>query len=688
LNKTEKFILQKLGKDSLEELEQQDYIGLIRQLNKYGLRFEEQPEEVEEKLKDFYPVLTDYNREAKTINLAGEEKEVKEIKDIVNDEKGKMNYIVEGDNLHGLKAIEKIYEGKINQIYIDPPFNTGNEFKYNDKMVGEDDNYKHSKWLSFMKKRLEIARQLLTEDGSIFVHIDDNEQSQLKLLMDEVFGENNFITTLVIKTSSPNGFKVKANKPVRVKDYILMYCKSKKEYKYSKLFIARDGKWDSHYNKFYDYKQNKTFSLKNKLIEENIMKKNDKLSELDLNNKDFKKYYLKYKNNICQTAFYPNNKHKKKSKNTKDVYKFKNSENNTMYLENGRRLVFLDVSLNNIEKTNELGFSMALSDVWKDIDFNNIQNETPHITFTNGQKPLKLIQRIIKTYPDKNKNMTIMDFFAGSGTTGHAVLDLNKEDGGNRNFILMTNNENTSLNKKYLIWDYLVENDIIEDYDKTKFTTTGKRYQYYKDYINKNFPLNIDKHYNIEIKKEHKENKKLQEFIETNKFKTFLENLKLYIADNGICQNVTYPRMRKVIEGYTDSKGNQVEGLGGNLSYLKTDFVPKYKELDKRELALSNKIYNLIKMSEEAHIEIDVEQDFYKLYKSEVEENKIVAFYNRVLDYNELKTIQSKMEEFKDYKKIIYIRENVNFLNDSRIEELKGQGFEFKEIPRELMYLN
>jgi adenine-specific DNA-methyltransferase len=682
LNKTEKFILQKLGKDSLEELEQQDYIGLIRQLNKYGLRFEEQPEEVEEKLKDFYPVLTDYNRKTKTINLAGEEKEVKEIKDIINDEKGKMNYIIEGDNLHGLKAIEKIYEEKCQILIADPPYNTGNGFQYNDKIVGSDDDYRHSKWLSFMKKRLKVIHGLLSKDGIAFIHIDNNEQSQLKLLMDEVFGEKNFITMFdwISSTSKGNDSKFIANQ----NEYILCYCKNKDHVSFKQKEVKKEFKYTDEYSSYRGkYNLNKldrgSLRYAESLDYSIVNDKGEKIypgpssKSIKEKRKDHKKRING--NHTDRDWCWRWSKSKVQWGLKKDFIVFKNE--NVYYKE----YELVDNTNSLVNKTNPY---KNIIDFVKTSTGNqeiiNIFNER----IFDYPKPVKLIKYLIKLHP--NPNAKIIDPFAGSGTTGHAVLELNKEDGGNRSFILMTNNENTSLNKKYLIWDYLVENNIVEDYDKTKFTSTGKRYQYYKNHINKNFPLNIDKHYNIEIKQEHQENKKLQGFIETDKFKTFLENLKLYIADNGICQNVTYPRMRKVIEGYTDSKGNKVEGLGGNLSYLKTDFVPKYKELDKRELALSNKIYNLIKMSEEAHIEINVEEDFYKLYKSEVKENKIVAFYNRVLDYNELKTIQNKMEEFKDYKKIVYIRNGIDF-EDKLISELQEKGYIFKEIPEELMYL-
>lgn len=142
---------------------------------KYGLVWEEHEERVDEELKTQIPTF----------------EEIKE-KEIECTENDKFNFLLEGDNLHSLYLLEKTHKGKIDVIYIDPPYNTGNEdFIYNDKIIDNEDGYKHSKWLSFMEKRLELAKKLLTEQGIIFISIDDNEVAQLKILCDEVFGENN-----------------------------------------------------------------------------------------------------------------------------------------------------------------------------------------------------------------------------------------------------------------------------------------------------------------------------------------------------------------------------------------------------------------------------------------------------------------------------------------------------------------
>ena len=151
-------------------------LGLLRSHKKYGLVWEDKPEDVEERLRDELPVL----------------REVKD-KYIPSDADDSPNHIIiEGDNLEALTALSYTHERKIDVIYIDPPYNTGNkDFIYNDSYVDAEDSYRHSKWLSFMNKRLKIAKRLLSEKGVIFVSIDDNEQANLKLLCDEVFGATN-----------------------------------------------------------------------------------------------------------------------------------------------------------------------------------------------------------------------------------------------------------------------------------------------------------------------------------------------------------------------------------------------------------------------------------------------------------------------------------------------------------------
>ena len=161
----------------------------VRQ-KKYGLVFEEHKERVDVELEKNLPVLT-------------------EVKERFIGKGGDVNFLIEGDNLAALKLLEKTHRGKIDVIYIDPPYNTGNkDFVYDDKYVDQVDTFRHSKWLSFMEKRLRIARSLLRSTGSIFISIDDNEYATLKLLCDSVFGEECFVNSIAIKMSEVSGVKM------------------------------------------------------------------------------------------------------------------------------------------------------------------------------------------------------------------------------------------------------------------------------------------------------------------------------------------------------------------------------------------------------------------------------------------------------------------------------------------------
>lgn len=192
-------------------------INLVNTKKKYGLVWEDKPEDVEEELRAKLPVL----------------KEVKE-RAIINDtetEQYPNHILIEGDNLHALTALTFTHEGKIDLIYIDPPYNTGKktEFKYNDKYVDEEDSFRHSKWLSFMSKRLRIAHTLLAEDGVLIMSIDDHEVAQIKLVCDEIFN-----SSPNPKASNQIGFLIwdlgtgtQAGHFVRSHEYLLVYVKNK-----------------------------------------------------------------------------------------------------------------------------------------------------------------------------------------------------------------------------------------------------------------------------------------------------------------------------------------------------------------------------------------------------------------------------------------------------------------------------
>jgi len=184
----------------------------LKKRKKYGLVWEDKTEEVVEMCKEKLPVL----------------KEVKD-KEIITDKNKPVNLLIEGDNYHALSVLNYTYAGKVDVIYIDPPYNTGNkDFIFNDHYVDREDAYRHSKWLSFMEKRLKLAKNLLKDTGVIFISIDDNEVAQLKLLMDnpDLFGEGNFIANIIWRKKRTFGRGDALIIPQT--EYILNYAKVKR----------------------------------------------------------------------------------------------------------------------------------------------------------------------------------------------------------------------------------------------------------------------------------------------------------------------------------------------------------------------------------------------------------------------------------------------------------------------------
>ena len=231
---------------------------------KYGLVWEEHEEEVDRMLKDNIPVFCEQK-----------DKEIKETDD-------GYNFLLEGDNLHSLKLLEKTHKGKIDVIYIDPPYNTGNkDFVYADKYVGDDDSYRHSKWLSFINNRLKIARTLLNEEGILLISINDCEMSNIKLLCDSIFGENNFVENFIwVKNSGGSLSKTTLTRH----EYILCYAKNKEEsYKSPFYMMLKPGYKDVI--SLLDKCKRKGLSIKDaeKKLRD-FYKKNDELKGISLYN--------------------------------------------------------------------------------------------------------------------------------------------------------------------------------------------------------------------------------------------------------------------------------------------------------------------------------------------------------------------------------------------------------------------
>ena len=430
--------------EGLTDRERSALLGLLRADKAYGLVWEDKSEKVEERMQEELPVL----------------KEVKKRALISKDKDAPNHILIEGDNLEALTTLAYTHAGRIDVIYIDPPYNTGNkDFVYNDKFINPDDEYKHSKWLSFMSRRLRIAKQLLSDKGVIFISIDDNEQAQLKLLCDEVFGEDGFLGNIIWeKTDSPRmdvkGFYTRH-------DYILVYKRPEFELK-----RIPQNNIPKHYNKVDE--QGKRYYLK-------------PLRLMGGHKSDSLYYGIQCPDG---SIIFP-----METNGEKGCWRWSKKK----FEEENYRIEFIKSkkswSVNYRIYADDLP-DMPVSTIWSFEEVGSTRTAKTGLTQIVDQsifsypKPVSLIVQILKVA--SSNNSTVLDFFAGSGTTLHATMQLNAEDGGHRQCILVTNNE------------------------------------------------------------------------------------------NGICENVTYERNKRVIQGYTTPKGEQVAGLTGNtLRYYKTDFVPR-----------------------------------------------------------------------------------------------------------------
>lgn len=316
------------------------------------------------------------------------------------------NLIIQGDNLLALKALEQDFNGKIKCIYIDPPYNTGNAFEH------YDDNLEHSIWLNLMYQRIKLLYSLLSNDGAFCMHLDDQEVHYAKVVCDEIFGRQNFMATIAIKSSTPSGVKTshKDKKIIKQKDLMLVYKKSD-SLKINPQYI-RKQKWDTHFNYFINDDNKTVESLITILKQKSILKEDETIKDFDIDNELHRNFYIKYADRICQTASHKNLELKERSRNLKD--EILHTENAMFY--NGRQLATLSNSLNEVVYKNKIvkDFATLLCDIWVDIDFQNTQNEGG-IEFPNSKKPELLIQRVLSLFTEKGD--LVLDSFLGSGTT-------------------------------------------------------------------------------------------------------------------------------------------------------------------------------------------------------------------------------------------------------------------------------
>lgn len=498
-------LIQKIKQlEGISQDERAYLINLVNTKKKYGLVWEDKPEDVEEQLRESLPVLKEV-KEKRILGKALPKSNIvtqtlfdnpeNQTNPVNHDSDDFPNHIlIEGDNLHALTALTFTHEGKIDVIYIDPPYNTGNkDFKYNDHFVDKEDSYRHSKWLSFMNKRLRIAKKLLSEKGVIFISIDDNEQAQLKLLCDEVFLEENIIAKFIWRTDGnfDNQAQIK-----NCHEYILTYSKLGDKFKVSSTIDPNVGE-DSKL-----FKENIQNTIvkngpKNPISEVIIPVGFPSLFEGGKIGKRSNKYPY-YLSDVSISQY----------KTMEDVI-VKSGWSSKGLLE-----LFIKNEFSPVLDTKNQLTEFKISETGS-IEAIKVRADQSHVisvlmnmgnTQSNSNKlmemgikfsypkPITLIEYLIKII--SNKKISILDFFADSGTTLHATMQLNADDGGNRQCILVTNNE------------------------------------------------------------------------------------------NNICEEVTYERNKRVIEGYSNAKGVAMAGLtNNNLRYYKSEFVSRNPSIkNKKEL--------------------------------------------------------------------------------------------------------
>jgi adenine-specific DNA-methyltransferase len=340
----------------------------------------------------------------------------------------KLNLIIKGNNFQGLHSIVTRFRRKIKLVYIDPPFNTGDdEFKYNDK-------FNHSTWLTFMRNRLSVAKDLLSKNGVICVHIGNEEASYLQMLLDEIFGRENYLNHITMTTNAPSGFKATSAKIFSTANHIFLYSRYVGQAELNKIYLKKE--YDAAY-KYYllnpeeDYSKWRFKTITEKLAEQEGVS----IKELRKKHGDagmsilLSKFADANRQTVFRTAAISGGalaKRKdtvqKSRENFNTVFQYPNEDVDNFYILNGEQIIFWNNLYRNVEE--EIVPSETLTDVWTDIPFTGIANEGG-VTLKNGKKPEKLLKRIIDMTTEKGD--LVLDFFAGSGTLGAVAHKMDRQ---------------------------------------------------------------------------------------------------------------------------------------------------------------------------------------------------------------------------------------------------------------------
>lgn len=568
-----------MAKSDYENWDKSDLIKEIERLKKrkkYGLVWEDKLEDVVEQCKIELPILA----------------EVKS-KEISTDPDKPYNLLIEGDNYHALSILNYTHKGKIDLIYIDPPYNIGKskEWKFNDKWVDPNDSYKHSKWLSLISKRLLLAKHLLSSRGVIFISIDENEYANLKLLCDEIFEERKHVGTLVWEKKKKGSYL--DNHITNIKEYILVYRKSDdfsglvgiktdkiETYPclnpgngYSVRTIPR-GVRSNYRKQDFTLKKGEIISAGNmKLtLHSDLVVKKGKLekdvrieAEWRYSQHKIDEFAMRGTLYFTRDLYLRHVVTKMREKKLKDLLPRVES---SYFLDLEEELLeeFLSCNLdlerrqnliNEITKARTKEYEDSLDNLLESGWGSNEDADEEQRDFFGKKvfdypKPTRLIKKIIASA--RIKDAIVLDFFAGTGTTAQAVLELNKQ-GFNSSFILATNNEDN--------------ND-----DGMKIAT-----------------------------------------------------------------DICYKRVEKVIEGYKNRGGEAIEGLGGNLKYFRTSFVPA-EPTDKNKIKLAEKATHMICIREDT-FDLVKDEGRFKIFKNK---NRHTAIIYDQLAIDAFKRIAAKID--------------------------------------------
>ncbi len=609
-------------------------VSKIKELEskKFGLVWddEKEPEKVVQECLNNIPILT------KDITKA-----------IHTDSRDVNNILIEGDNYHALQVLNYTHKGKVDVIYIDPPYNKGNkDFIYNDHFVDKDDGYRHSKWLNFMDKRLRLAHNLLKDDGIIFISIGKEELNQLALLVKDIFSEGNFLDVIPREQKAGSNLGDFFSPQL---DYVVVATKNKTNLK--GFLVDSDKKKTAkslYQSSLTDLRPNQKYFIEcpdgSKIIPpctilDEVQREGDKRWWWS------KKRYLK----------------------DKDTLIFRKTPNSPLLDENGNQSIW------NVyvppKSSNENTFTP------RDYIFGLTNNKGSQILKDmklsfNNPKPTELIEYLINI-TRKGNDITILDFFAGSGTTAHAVFNLNNTDNGSRQFIICTNNEGnicsgvTYPRIRNVIKGYKYSGDdkTILMSKKITFSTLYKNIKQKKNEMDEEYLSRKVKTQNQNVEKIWRE---IDDVI--------LGNLDIYDdVKKEVKEGEVIVTGIKTINAYRD-------GIGGNLEYYQTDLVPindlqTITDTQREELTL--KAGNMVAIKENALTEVE-SNEYYQIFKCKRTNRHAAIYFSE-----DLSSFDELIKKLQKNKTTLYIYSYGKI--DKSTYAYLGDNFTVEDIPKPII---